>query len=803
LTAIVLSKEGTMSKRALKLFGLGTALVLVLAAVGLISGAESLAAQSCTVTVSPGESVQQAIESAPSGAVICLGEGTWEENLVIVGKSLTIRGAGAGKTVIWSAEENRPVVWIEGDEIEVHVEGLTITGAFGGCSDWPERCAHGLVVKGSAQVSLTDSQVSDNEVSGLYVGDSARVSLEGSTVSGNDWFGLLVDDSARVEVRKSRFLYNAGAGIWVASEEVQVEGTPNEMRGNGVDLLGYALPSLRKPLVSQTDRTQLSVPRDYATVQEAVDAVAPGGTITIAEGTYIGGITLWKPVTLRGAGQEATILQAQEDRKLVISIPAGVQEARLEKLAVRGSERDGLLIYGQAHLEELQVSSNGDDGLEVWGSAQVALKDSIVSGNRWNGLVAVGSAQVSLQGCTVSDNGNGGLWVGDSAQVSLEDSTVSDNRLDGLVVGGSARVSLQGSTVSGNRWIGLEVGDSARVEVRESRFLDNAGAGILVASEKAQVEGTPNEMRGNGVDLAGYAPPSLRKPLVPQTDRTQLFIPGDYATVQEAVDAVAPSGTITIGEGTYIGGITIWKPVTLKGAGREATILQAQEGGSLVIFIPAGVHGVRLEKLAVRGSRKNGILIYGQAHLEELQVYDNEWNGLEVGDSGQVSLQDSTVFDNGWSGLDVRDSAQVSLEGSTVVSDNIGLEVWGSAQVTLKDSTISGNVLDGLWVSGSARVTLQDSTVSNNGDNGLEVKGSARVTLQDSTVSDNEEDGLLVKDEAHVELTNTTIRNNRGWGIAACLGKCGCDEDDFEGTVLWEGRGNEIYDNGKGDVCLP
>ena len=760
-----------MSKRALKLFGLGTALVLVLAAVGLISGAESLAAQSCTVTVSPGESVQQAIESAPSGAVICLGEGTWEENLVIVGKSLTIRGAGAGKTVIWSAEENRPVVWIEGDEIEVHVEGLTITGAFGGCSDWPERCAHGLVVKGSAQVSLTDSQVSDNEVSGLYVGDSARVSLEGSTVSGNDWFGLLVDDSARVEVRKSRFLYNAGAGIWVASEEVQVEGTPNEMRGNGVDLLGYALPSLRKPLVSQTDRTQLSVPRDYATVQEAVDAVAPGGTITIAEGTYIGGITLWKPVTLRGAGQEATILQAQEDRKLVISIPAGVQEARLEKLAVRGSERDGLLIYGQAHLEELQVSSNGDDGLEVWGSAQVALKDSIVSGNRWNGLVAVGSAQVSLQGCTVSDNGNGGLWVGDSAQVSLEDSTVSDNRLDGLVVGGSARVSLQGSTVSGNRWIGLEVGDSARVEVRESRFLDNAGAGILVASEKAQVEGTPNEMRGNGVDLAGYAPPSLRKPLVPQTDRTQLSVPGDYATVQEAVDAVAPDGTITIAEGTYIGGITLWKPVTLKGAGREATILQAQEGRSLVISILAGVQGARLEKLAVWGSEKGiefaGLLIYGQAHLEELQVSDNGI-GLVVGNSARVSLQGSTVSKNQVVGFWVRNSAQVTLEGSTV----------------------SGNRGDGLVVEGSAWVSVEGSLIEGNG-------------TADGWKKEWHCSGIVVGDEAHVELTNTTIRNNTGWGIAACLGKCGYWADNFTGAVLWEGRGNEIYDNGKGDVCLP
>ena len=160
-----------MSKRALKLFGLGTALVLVLAAVGLISGAESLAAQSCTVTVSPGESVQQAIESAPSGAVICLGEGTWEENLVIVGKSLTIRGAGAGKTVIRSAKESWPVVWIEGDEIEVVLEGVTITGAFGFRSGPPI----GLEATGSARVSLTNSRVSGNGWSGLWVGDSIKL----------------------------------------------------------------------------------------------------------------------------------------------------------------------------------------------------------------------------------------------------------------------------------------------------------------------------------------------------------------------------------------------------------------------------------------------------------------------------------------------------------------------------------------------------------------------------------------------------------------------------------------------------
>ncbi len=212
-----------------------------------------------------------------------------------------------------------------------------------------------------------------------------------------------------MEVRESRFLDNAVAGIAVWSEKARVEGTPNEMRGNGVDLLGYAPPSLRKPLVPQTDRTQLSVPGDYATIQEAVDAVAPGGTITIGEGTYIGGITLWKPVTLRGAGREATILQTQEGQDLVISIPASVQGVRLEKLAVRGSERDGLLIYGQAHLEELQVSDNGT-GLDVRGSAQVSLQDSTVSRNRWSGLVMWGSARASIQRSLIEGNGTADGW---------------------------------------------------------------------------------------------------------------------------------------------------------------------------------------------------------------------------------------------------------------------------------------------------------------------------------------------------------------------------------------------------------
>jgi nitrous oxidase accessory protein NosD len=47
----------------------------------------------CTVTLQPGEPIQGAINGAEEGAVICLVEGTWEENLKIE-KSLTLGRPG-------------------------------------------------------------------------------------------------------------------------------------------------------------------------------------------------------------------------------------------------------------------------------------------------------------------------------------------------------------------------------------------------------------------------------------------------------------------------------------------------------------------------------------------------------------------------------------------------------------------------------------------------------------------------------------------------------------------------------------
>ena len=242
--------------------------------------------RNCPAILSPGESIQQAIDTAPSGAVICLGEGTWEENLVIVGKSLTIRGAGAGKTVI-RGTEHEPVVWIEGDKIEVSLEGVTITGdswlEYFYLCDPPKRCYIGLVAKGSAQVRLKNSTVSDNWGKGLWVEDSAQVSLQESTVSHNG-VGLLVVNSARMSLQDCTISGNEGSGLRLEfSAQVSLQdSTVSGNGGNGLDVWGSAQVTLQDSQVSSNGKAGILL-GDSAQVSIAGSFIEGNGTADVYE----------------------------------------------------------------------------------------------------------------------------------------------------------------------------------------------------------------------------------------------------------------------------------------------------------------------------------------------------------------------------------------------------------------------------------------------------------------------------------------------------------------------------------------
>lgn len=120
------------------------------------------------MTLAAGLSIQQAIDEATAGAVICLPKGEWVENISIIGKALTLLGAGQDKTILKSKGKGKPVILVKSEsEIEVTIEALSATEAKLGAPETYEE--NGLLIQGKARVLIRDCSFSANGDGGLKV----------------------------------------------------------------------------------------------------------------------------------------------------------------------------------------------------------------------------------------------------------------------------------------------------------------------------------------------------------------------------------------------------------------------------------------------------------------------------------------------------------------------------------------------------------------------------------------------------------------------------------------------------------
>jgi parallel beta-helix repeat protein len=284
--------------------------------------------------------------------------------------------------------------------------------------------------------------------------------------------------------------------------------------------------------------------------------------------------------------------------------------------------------------------------------------------------------------------------------------------------------------------------------------------------------------------------------------------PGE--SIQEKIDDASPGTVICLEEGTWQENLKIEKSLTLRGQGKELSIIKGKEEGYPVLHITSDSEiEVVIESLTITEA-------FGRCAVE-----DPQWicaHGIELRGKARLILTNSQISGNegslGVYSISMGDSSQATISGSQISGNRGGIHMRGSSQATISGSQISGNGGDGIWMWGSPQATLTSSKISGNELDGIWMYDSSQAEIKDSIIEGNgtrekckEADwicnGIEVSKEAHVELWDTTIRNNTDWGIAAVLRKCGYDYNLFRGTVLWRDRGNSIYGNGAGDVCLP
>lgn len=231
--------------------------------------------------------------------------------------------------------------------------------------------------------------------------------------------------------------------------------------------------------------------------------------------------------------------------------------------------------------------------------------------------------------------------------------------------------------------------------------------------------------------------------------------------LRDAVAHAAAGSVIALPAGvlTLTATLVLLDAVTLRGAGRDATVIHSEAPNVGVLV--AGSAAVRLTdlSLAMTGSQAASGIVAGtgttlaltrtrisgakadQAGDGGAGVYlsgartatagadttfeatdavfaTNQWAGVAVAGSHRVSIQASRFERNGKAGLLFLDAAGGSVVSSTFTSDGIGIAVSDTAAPTLKSNTVTGGsvgvqtdshaapVIDGLRVSAADKASL-------------------------------------------------------------------------------------------------
>ncbi len=232
----------------------------------------------------------------------------------------------------------------------------------------------------------------------------------------------------------------------------------------------------------------LHVPGDFNQIHDAVQACAVGDTVLVAAGTYNdcthptegpestpACVIMKSGVTLRGAGPELTIIDAQElGRGIFIEF---VDNCRVENLQVTNAYAD---VYGAGILIR-----NVDTTVEVTDVRVTTCTDG--------GIICINNGSPTLRRVTMDHNGakqGGGLAIEEGSSPQIIDCVVSENYAPsgaGIFIRNNCAPTLSGCAVNNNTILpetvtntyggGISI-QSSTPTITDCQFLGNTARGF-------------------------------------------------------------------------------------------------------------------------------------------------------------------------------------------------------------------------------------------------------------------------------------------------------------------------------------
>jgi len=711
--------------------------------------------------------IQAAINAANSGDVIDVAAGTYYEN-VEINKKLTVQGAGKENTIIDGSSGNPAVnitssnVTLDGFEIIGKTAGNDVFAVQLNGSDNCIVKNNDLTATRSIFIYDSDNNLIENNIIDAYATDggspygiwlymgSDNNEINENTIS-SDEAGLIIAQFMNGNSMTGNTIYSCLNGIAAYSDLEVHYNNFLEFIDNTGDYAIAAYPGICE--VNATNNwwdtnveaeiqsliecgtvyydpwlSELYVPPSetvwvdynytsgscgghtweydaFDNIQDGIDAVAAGGTVNVAAGTYNGHITVNKDLTLNGAqygvnanGRSATETQVQGTFGIVAPA-ADVTIDGFEFFAHDGSPNPFGLgspynsgIYGSAGSIAIQnnifnkapttsgpytnpglvyVTSNDLTMINNVVDQHVGLTQDpnaayvvistggsgIISGNTSTGAIAVGSnasSTVTVENNTVNDATKEGIWfwpVDPSSVLSIINNTVTD--YDYIEDGAKALKVVSKPASINNKTISLDMynqilADNANVPTVFLQWMGEFGPVYNVTQETF------------------------------------------HQTIQDAIDDANADDVINVAAGTYDENVVLDKALTLKGAnynvscGSRVTESIIAPTSGLPISITAD--GVTVNGFEINAPDYNRAIICG--NTSNLTIEFNNINHIGTNLTGD---QGSAVIAINYTVANAANTSNVTISDNCLDYIGSNLVTYDSPQaISILQSTSTG-----------------------------------------------------------------------------------------------------------------
>ena len=235
-------------------------------------------------------------------------------------------------------------------------------------------------------------------------------------------------------------------------------------------------------------------------------------------------------------------------------------------------------------------------------------------------------------------------------------------------------------------------------------------------------------------------------------------------SIQRAIERAPEGGVIRLEEGRWEESLVVDKSLTLCGARRERTSIQAgsSKDEQNLLYIAAPEKGkeirVSLRDLSIRGAPEWGVTAEEgvRLRLQRCNLFENEV-GLMLASDAQASLDDCLICKNDL-GIMLWEDSKITIRHSSFIENNHGLDL-GNRQALIEGSFFRGHEVA---IGGSAqKLTIRECIVED-GEWGIELSiWTTQALIERCRVQRNRCDGINIAMGARATIRECVVSNNK------------------------------------------